>query len=61
MLREIMEKFLNDESAATAIEYGFIAGLVSIAGIGSLRLLGETTKNIFNSIATGLANSTPAT
>ena len=61
MLREFMEEFLKDESAATAIEYGFIAALTSLAGIGSLRLLGETTESIFDSIATGLVNSAPAT
>ncbi len=59
MLREITENFLKDESATTAIEFGFIAALVSIAALGSLSVLGQTTESIFDLIATGLANSAP--
>jgi pilus assembly protein Flp/PilA len=29
-------RFINDESGATAIEYGIIAGLISIAIVGVL-------------------------
>lgn len=59
MPREFMENFLNDESGATAIEYGLIAGLVSISAVGSLSLLGQTTKDLFGLIATGVADSAP--
>jgi len=59
MLREITENFLKDESATTAIEFGFIAALVSILALGSLSVLGQTTESIFDLIATGLANSAP--
>ncbi len=31
-----LREFLKDESGATAIEYGLIAALVSVAAIGAL-------------------------
>ena len=37
-----IRKFLKDESGATAIEYGLIAALVSVAIIAVLALLGNT-------------------
>jgi pilus assembly protein Flp/PilA len=43
-------KFLRDESGATAIEYGLIAALVSIAAIVAL---GE----MFNTVASELDNA----
>lgn len=43
--------FLKDEEGATAIEYGLIAGLVSIVIIIALTLLGGRLNNIFTYIA----------
>ena len=37
---KLVKSFLQDESGATAIEYGLIAGLVSVAAIGALTLMG---------------------
>ncbi len=39
--------FLTDESGATAIEYGLIAALVSVAAIAALTSLGGSLTNIF--------------
>ena len=36
----MLKQFWNDESGATAIEYGLIAALISIAIIGGARTLG---------------------
>ncbi len=38
---------LKDESGATAIEYGLIAALVSVAAIAILQTLGESLREIF--------------
>ncbi len=38
---------LKDESGATAIEYGLIAALVSVAAIGILGTLGDSLREIF--------------
>ncbi len=52
---KILSQFVNDESGATAIEYGLIAALVSIAAIGALTAVGTQLTNTFNSVATALS------
>ncbi len=49
--------FFRDESGATAIEYGLIAALVSVAAIGALQLMGTSLVDIFNVVATELTNA----
>ncbi len=49
--------FLSDETGATAIEYGLIAALVSVAAIVALQFMGNSLRLIFNAIGTEL-NST---
>ena len=43
--------FLKDESGATAIEYGLIAALISIAAIAAMDSMGDSLQTLFNSIA----------
>lgn len=45
-------KFLKDESGATAIEYGLIAGLISIALIAGATTVGSSLSASFANIAT---------
>ena len=52
-----MKSFLNDESGATAIEYGLIAALVSVAAITALGSLGDSLGTMFNSVADELSNA----
>jgi pilus assembly protein Flp/PilA len=47
-----LKRFLNDESGATAIEYGLIAALVAVAIITAVGLLGTNISTQFNTIAT---------
>ena len=47
-------KFLKDESAATAIEYGLIAAGISVAIIAVVQGLGTNLKNTFSSVSTAL-------
>jgi pilus assembly protein Flp/PilA len=57
-----IRKFLRDESGATAIEYGLIAALVSVAIIAVLGLLGDALVTTFETVEEGLsgaANQTP--
>lgn len=52
-MRETMtslRKFLTEESGATAIEYGLIAALVSVAAIGALRSYGASLANLFGAV-----------
>ena len=46
--------FANDESGATAIEYGLIAALVAIGLIAALTALGKSLSKIFTHVATTL-------
>jgi len=54
-----MRKFLKDESGATAIEYGLIAALVSVAIIAMLSLLGNNLNATFKAVADNLASTAP--
>ncbi len=53
-------QFLRDESGATAIEYGLIAALVSVAAIGALSALGGSLQSIFSFIGNTLSAAVPA-
>jgi pilus assembly protein Flp/PilA len=49
-----IRRFLKDESGATAIEYGLIAALVSVAIIAMLSLLGNNLNATFKAVANEL-------
>ena len=46
--------FLQDESGATAIEYGLIAALISVVIITAVTLVGTNLTATFNAIAAAL-------
>lgn len=47
--------FIRDEEGATAIEYGLIAALISIAAITGMGALGTQLSATFTSVQTSLA------
>ena len=49
--------FLDDELCATAIEYGLIAALVSVAAITALQTLGGNLMALFNNIASTISGA----
>jgi pilus assembly protein Flp/PilA len=53
-----LSRFAKDESGATAIEYGLIAGFVSIFIIAALQLIGPQLDRIFTAVATALTAAT---
>jgi pilus assembly protein Flp/PilA len=53
-VKEIVAKFLADQSGATAIEYGLIAAGISLAIIAAVNGLGSTLNTKFTSINTSL-------
>ncbi len=55
-MKNLMVRFMNDESGATAIEYGLIAAGISVVIIGSVELLGTTLDGKFDAINTEIAN-----
>jgi pilus assembly protein Flp/PilA len=50
-------KFWKDESGATAVEYGLIAGLVSVAAIIALQTMGTSLISIFGVVSTNLEDA----
>jgi pilus assembly protein Flp/PilA len=52
-----LAKLLKNEDGATAIEYGLIAALVSVAAVAAFQLVGTNLGTLFNTIAGDL---TPA-
>jgi pilus assembly protein Flp/PilA len=55
---KVIRTFAKDESGATAIEYGLIAALVSVAAIGALTAMGSSLSTMFNSVSSALSNAT---
>ena len=51
------KKFLKDESGATAIEYGLIAALVSVAILTALNDFGSATGVMYDKIETAVINA----
>lgn len=57
-IRHFFQKLHQDESGATAIEYGLIAALVAVAIIGALTTLGTDLDAVFGDVSTELQNAT---
>jgi pilus assembly protein Flp/PilA len=55
-MTKFLARFMKDESGATAIEYGLIASLISIAAITAFNSVGSKLKSTFNDIANNLAS-----
>lgn len=53
-MTNFMKRFANDESGATAIEYGLIAAGIAIAIIGTVQTAGGDVKQLFTDISTEL-------
>ncbi len=53
-MKTIFARFVKDESGATAIEYGLIAGLVAVVIITAVTTVGTDLQGIFNYIGTKL-------
>ena len=53
----MFKNFVADESGATAIEYGLIAALVSIAAIGALTAVGSQLDTTFTAISGALGTA----
>ncbi|MFB3136088.1 MAG: Flp family type IVb pilin [Rhodospirillales bacterium] len=51
---DILKKIRKDDSGATAIEYGLIAALVSVAAIGALTAMGGSLQNMFTTVSNAL-------
>jgi pilus assembly protein Flp/PilA len=50
-MQNLIKNFVNDESGATAIEYGLIAALVAVAMIAGAQALGESINDKFEDVS----------
>ena len=51
---KLVARFVKNESGATAIEYGLIAALISVAIIGGATALGSDVADTFDRISTDI-------
>ena len=56
-MKKLFVRLLKDETGVTAIEYGLIAALVSLAILGILTTLGGSLVTIFTAISTALTTA----
>lgn len=50
-------RILKDEGGATAIEYGLIAALVSVAAIAALTAMGSSLEAMFGTVSNELSTA----
>jgi pilus assembly protein Flp/PilA len=53
-MKTLFSRFANDESGATAIEYGLIAALIAVVIIGALTTVGSKLGGTFNNVSAKL-------
>ena len=56
-MTNLVKNYINDESGATAIEYGLIAALVGVALIAGATRLGGEINTKFDEVATAMDTS----
>ena len=50
-MTKLIKDLIEDECGATAIEYGLIAALVSVAAVVALENMGQSLQNMFTTVA----------
>ena len=58
---KLIRNLNKNQAGATAIEYGLIAALVSVAAIAAMTALGGSLEDMFNAVSTELDNAAPTT
>ncbi len=58
-MHPLLKKIIVDEAGATAIEYGLIAALISVAAITALIATGGSLNTMFSTVSTALSNAIP--
>jgi len=50
-MKNLVSRFISDESGATAIEYGLIAAGIAVVIITAVTLVGTNLTGVFNAVA----------
>jgi pilus assembly protein Flp/PilA len=53
-MKNLIARFVKDESGATAIEYGLIAAGIALAIIAAVQGVGTKMSSTFDKVSTGL-------
>lgn len=56
-MSKLFQRFVRDESGATAIEYGLIAAIIAVGLIASLQTLKGNLETTFNKVGTAVQNA----
>ena len=57
---KLIRRLRKDEEGATAIEYGLIAALISVAAIVAMTALGDSLSGMFTGVSGELNKAAPA-
>jgi pilus assembly protein Flp/PilA len=58
-MKSLVTRFIKDESGATAIEYGLIAGLIAVVIITAVTAVGTQLITKFTEVVTALGGTVP--
>ena len=58
-MKVLILSLVADELGTTAVEYGLIAALVSLAGVASLQIAGASLQGIFTTVSSILDAASP--
>jgi pilus assembly protein Flp/PilA len=53
-MKNIVSRFVKDESGATAIEYGLIAAGIAVVIVAAVNLVGTNLNTVFTNVSTAL-------
>jgi pilus assembly protein Flp/PilA len=56
-MKQLMKKFVSDESGQDLIEYALVAALVGLGSVASMSSLASSIANTFNGIGNALTSS----
>ena len=56
-MKNLLVRFVKDNSGATAIEYGLIAALIAVAAISAMQGLGNQLKKTFSNVSSNMKAS----
>ena len=56
-MQNLVTRFIKDESGATAIEYGLIAALISVALIAGAKAIGDGLNTKFTQVSGAVAGA----
>ena len=56
-MKQLLKKFMQDESGQDLIEYALVAALIGLGIIASMNALSTSIANTFNGVGTSLTNA----